>query len=172
MALATRLPMFMIPISPPLYLNQQPSFSSRPRLSWRRLRRAMIDVSPDHLAEVQAILREHVPECEVRAFGSRVQETAKPYSDLDLVKDCCAIVSKRRSMVCARRDGVRHRLRRSPGESSWLRQWTGAEGVTVRRQLALAGAEDRTRRESLSERRPEGQPWTGKKREGASSTPP
>lgn len=44
----------------------------------------MIDVSSDHLAEVKAILREHVPECEVRAFGSRVQGTAKPYSDLDL----------------------------------------------------------------------------------------
>lgn len=44
----------------------------------------MIDISPEHLAEVQAVLREHVPECEVRAFGSRVQGTAKSYSDLDL----------------------------------------------------------------------------------------
>jgi predicted nucleotidyltransferase len=33
---------------------------------------------------VKRILAEHVPDCEVRAFGSRVTETAKRYSDLDL----------------------------------------------------------------------------------------
>ena len=44
----------------------------------------MIDLSPTHLATVKAILAEHVPECEVRAFGSRATWTAKDYSDLDL----------------------------------------------------------------------------------------
>ena len=44
----------------------------------------MIDVAPAHLATVRRILAEHVPACEVRAFGSRVRGKAKPYSDLDL----------------------------------------------------------------------------------------
>ena len=44
----------------------------------------MIDLRPDHLDTVQRILAEHVPECEVRAFGSRASWTAKDYSDLDL----------------------------------------------------------------------------------------
>ena len=45
----------------------------------------MIDLNPNHLEAVKAILAEHVPGCEVRAFGSRVTWTAKDYSDLDLV---------------------------------------------------------------------------------------
>ena len=45
----------------------------------------MIDLETRHLATVQTLLAHHVPECEVRAFGSRVKGTAKPYSDLDLV---------------------------------------------------------------------------------------
>ena len=44
----------------------------------------MIDITPKHLETIQHILTEHVPECEVRAFGSRVKWTAKDYSDLDL----------------------------------------------------------------------------------------
>ena len=44
----------------------------------------MIDLRPDHLDTVKRILAEHVPECEVRAFGSRASWTAKDYSDLDL----------------------------------------------------------------------------------------
>ena len=50
----------------------------------RRWKRAMIDLNPNHLATVERILAEHVPECEVRAFGSRATWTAKDYSDLDL----------------------------------------------------------------------------------------
>ena len=49
----------------------------------------MIDLNPHHLETVNTILAEHVPECEVRAFGSRATWTAKDYSDLDL-----AIVGK------------------------------------------------------------------------------
>ena len=44
----------------------------------------MIDLNPNHLATVEHILAEHVPECQVRAFGSRATWTAKDYSDLDL----------------------------------------------------------------------------------------
>lgn len=44
----------------------------------------MLDLAQEHLAEVCRILRLHVPGRTVRAFGSRVQGTAKPFSDLDL----------------------------------------------------------------------------------------
>lgn len=44
----------------------------------------MIDLSPGHLATVKAILADHVPTCEVHAFGSRVTWTANDHSDLDL----------------------------------------------------------------------------------------
>lgn len=45
---------------------------------------AGLDLRPEHLAIVHAILRRHVPHCAVWAFGSRVKGTARPYSDLDL----------------------------------------------------------------------------------------
>ena len=44
----------------------------------------MIDLNPKHLETIQHLLSVHIPECEVRAFGSRVKWTAKEYSDLDL----------------------------------------------------------------------------------------
>ena len=44
----------------------------------------MIDISPGDLKIVQDILRKHVPDREVWAFGSRAKRTAKRYSDLDL----------------------------------------------------------------------------------------
>jgi predicted nucleotidyltransferase len=44
----------------------------------------MIDISPGDLKIVQDILRKHVPDREVWAFGSRAKRTAKTYSDLDL----------------------------------------------------------------------------------------
>ena len=43
-----------------------------------------IDIAPAYLAIVRDILDEHVPDCEVRAFGSRATWVAKDYSDLDL----------------------------------------------------------------------------------------
>ena len=43
-----------------------------------------IDIGPAELETVRSILREHVPELEVRAFGSRVSWTARATSDLDL----------------------------------------------------------------------------------------
>jgi type I restriction enzyme S subunit len=43
-----------------------------------------IDIRQNEWAIVKRILARHVPEAEVRAFGSRAKRTAKPYSDLDL----------------------------------------------------------------------------------------
>ena len=51
---------------------------------WRRSKGAMIDLNPNHLRTVRRILTDHVPTCEVRAFGSRATWNAKDYSDLDL----------------------------------------------------------------------------------------
>ena len=45
----------------------------------------MINVNPDQLKTVVRILAKHVPQCEVRAFGARVTQTANDKSDLDLV---------------------------------------------------------------------------------------
>lgn len=44
----------------------------------------MIDLNPKYLKTVQAILALHVPEYEVRVFGSRAKWTAIEHSDLDL----------------------------------------------------------------------------------------
>ena len=46
---------------------------------------ASISLEPQHLETVRSILARHVPDCEVRAYGSRVSGTARRYSDLDLV---------------------------------------------------------------------------------------
>ena len=43
-----------------------------------------VDAAPPDLETVRRILREHAPELEVRAFGSRVSWTARETSDLDL----------------------------------------------------------------------------------------
>ena len=44
----------------------------------------MLDISPEYLKTVRAILSAYVPDCEVRAFGSRCNGTARKHSDLDL----------------------------------------------------------------------------------------
>ena len=45
----------------------------------------MIDLKPEYLEEVKHILIKHATDCEVRAFGSRINGQAIKYSDLDLV---------------------------------------------------------------------------------------
>lgn len=45
----------------------------------------MLDLRPQDHQEVRQILDRHLPHREVRVFGSRVTNQAKPYSDLDLV---------------------------------------------------------------------------------------
>ena len=44
-----------------------------------------IDITPDNLETVESILRDHLPNIEVRAFGSRVSWTARDHSNLDLI---------------------------------------------------------------------------------------
>ena len=44
----------------------------------------MIKIDDQYLTIVKNIIKKHVPECEVKAFGSRVNGTPKIYSDLDL----------------------------------------------------------------------------------------
>ena len=44
----------------------------------------LIDLNPTHFETVRRILAEHLPECEVWAFGSRATWTSKDSSDLDL----------------------------------------------------------------------------------------
>lgn len=46
--------------------------------------RPPIDIRPDLWAIVRDILRRHVPQYDVWAFGSRTKAKVKPYSDLDL----------------------------------------------------------------------------------------
>ena len=43
-----------------------------------------IDLEARYLRAVRAILRQHVPDCEVWVFGSRVGSSSKRFSDLDL----------------------------------------------------------------------------------------
>jgi predicted nucleotidyltransferase len=45
----------------------------------------VLGLAPEDLATLLAILEKHVPKAEVWAFGSRVQGTERPFSDLDLV---------------------------------------------------------------------------------------
>ena len=45
----------------------------------------MIDLDPKHLELTKSILAEHFPDCDVRAFGSRVTGKARVYSDLDVM---------------------------------------------------------------------------------------
>jgi predicted nucleotidyltransferase len=51
----------------------------------------MLRIAETHLAIIKNILHLEIPDGEVRAFGSRLTEEARPYSDLDLV-----IISKKK----------------------------------------------------------------------------
>ena len=44
----------------------------------------MIEVAEKDMEFIKQVLKKYVPHAEVRAFGSRVDGRAKPYSDLDL----------------------------------------------------------------------------------------
>lgn len=52
--------------------------------NWKSATVKPIDINPHHLETVRSILSRHVPDREVRAFGSRVTWKAKEFSDLDL----------------------------------------------------------------------------------------
>lgn len=44
----------------------------------------MINIEEEYEVEIRRILGEHVPDCEVRVFGSRIEGKARDFSDLDL----------------------------------------------------------------------------------------
>jgi hypothetical protein len=44
-----------------------------------------LDLTDSQLSLILALLKQHVPERTVRAFGSRVRHVSRPQSDLDLV---------------------------------------------------------------------------------------
>jgi type I restriction enzyme S subunit len=46
--------------------------------------RPPIDISPEDWAIVEDILRRHIPDRDILAFGSRAKHTARRYSDLDI----------------------------------------------------------------------------------------
>lgn len=54
-------------------------------ICWNNWNGSMIDLRPSHIREIKLILTEHVPDCEVRVFGSRVNQKSQTYSDIDLV---------------------------------------------------------------------------------------
>ena len=89
-------------------------------------KRAMIDLSPRNLELVKRVLRDHVPGCEVRAFGSRAKWTAKDHSDLDL-----AVIGES-ELESATLASSRRRLRTRPcrcASMCWI-------GTTFRRSSA------------------------------------
>ncbi len=55
----------------------------------------MPDIDEKHLQTLKRILAEHLDDCEVRAFGSRVTGSAKKHSDLDLAVICQTKLSRR-----------------------------------------------------------------------------
>ena len=44
----------------------------------------MLDLQPEYRTMVDSLLARYFPDCEVRAYGSRVQGDAAKYSDLDI----------------------------------------------------------------------------------------
>lgn len=44
----------------------------------------MINLRPEQMKIVSAILGRYVPDCEVRVFGSRLCDSVKRYADLDI----------------------------------------------------------------------------------------
>ena len=79
----------------------------------------MIDLNPHHLGTVKRILAEHVPDCEVRAFGSRATWTAWEYSDLDLAVVSPEPLAWTPTAACAKRS-------KSPTCRSASMSWIGA----------------------------------------------
>jgi predicted nucleotidyltransferase len=45
----------------------------------------MINLENTYLMEILSILKQYVPDCEARVFGSRVNGKAQRFSDIDLV---------------------------------------------------------------------------------------
>lgn len=59
-----------------------------PGICWKNWKKEMINIEEEYLAEIRRILNEQAPDCEVRAFGSRIEGKADKFSDLDLALIC------------------------------------------------------------------------------------
>ena len=59
----------------------------------------MINVSPGHLETIKKILAAYAGDCEVRAFGSRINGTARDHSDLDLAVIASDKIQRRAKML-------------------------------------------------------------------------
>ncbi len=57
--------------------------------------RAMIDLAHENLALLKQLITEHLSECEIRVFGSRIHGMAKPYSDIDIALKCGSPIDRR-----------------------------------------------------------------------------
>jgi predicted nucleotidyltransferase len=44
----------------------------------------MIDAKEQDIILIAKTIRKHIPDCEIRVFGSRIKGTARPYSDIDI----------------------------------------------------------------------------------------
>lgn len=56
----------------------------------------MIDLSPEALSLLKQLITAHIPKCEIRVFGSRVNGTAKPYSDIDIAVKCTEPIERKK----------------------------------------------------------------------------
>lgn len=59
----------------------------------------MVNVSPKQLETIRRILAEYVGGCEVRAFGSRVNGSAKGHSDIDVAVVAPNKIKRRTKML-------------------------------------------------------------------------
>ncbi len=55
----------------------------------------MIDLAHENLTLLKQLITEHIPDCEIRVFGSRIHGTAKPYSDIDIAIKCAEPIDRR-----------------------------------------------------------------------------
>jgi len=56
----------------------------------------MINLEPETLKEIERILAAQVPDCEVWAFGSRINGRSSNFSDLDLALVCNEKIDRHR----------------------------------------------------------------------------
>ncbi|MFA5553221.1 MAG: nucleotidyltransferase domain-containing protein [Phycisphaerae bacterium] len=56
----------------------------------------MLELEEKYLNEIKQILSEHMPDCEVRVFGSRIEGKAQKFSDLDLALAATEKIARQR----------------------------------------------------------------------------
>lgn len=66
-----------------------------PLIRWPNWKIVMLELEPRYLAMVRNILRHRLPEAKAWAFGSRVQGTARKFSDLDIALEAPTLIDSR-----------------------------------------------------------------------------